>query len=52
MTDMKKYMLISGLLLLMMGTSLAQTSFYDFTVKDISGQEFDLSQLKEKRYWW
>jgi len=46
---MKKHMLISGLFLLMMGTAFGQTSFYDFTVKDISGEEYDLSQLKGKK---
>lgn len=45
-TEMKKHILISGLFLLMMGTAFAQTSFYDFTVKDISGKEYALSQLK------
>jgi len=46
---MKKHILFSGLLLLMMGTVFAQTSFYDFTVKDISGEEYALSQLKGKK---
>ena len=46
---MKKNILITGLLILMMGTGYAQTSFYDFTVKDISGKDFPLSQLKGKK---
>lgn len=46
---MKKHMLISGLFLIMMGTAFAQTSFYDFTVKDISGKEYALEQLKGKK---
>lgn len=29
--------------------SFAQKSFYDFTVKDIEGQDFDLSELKGKK---
>jgi glutathione peroxidase len=46
---MKKNILIIGLLFLMMGTGIAQNSFYDFTVKDISGEDFPLSQLKGKK---
>ena len=46
---MKKNILITGLLILMMGTGYAQTSFYDFTVKDIGGKDFPLSQLKGKK---
>ena len=45
---MKKQALVSGLLLLFSITVMAQTSFYDFTVKDISGEDFPLSQLKGK----
>jgi len=33
----------------MVGTAFAQTSFHDFTVKDISGEEYALSQLKGKK---
>jgi len=46
---MKKHIVITGLLVFLMGTVLAQTSFYDFTVKDISGDDFPLSQLKGKK---
>ncbi len=46
---MKKYILLSGLFLLMMGTATAQNSFYDFTVKDISGEDYSLAQLKGKK---
>lgn len=30
-------------------TAYTQTSFYDFTVKDIAGEDFPLSQLKGKK---
>lgn len=46
---MKKNVLLTGLLILIMGTTYAQTSFYDFTVKDIAGNDFPLSQLKGKK---
>jgi glutathione peroxidase len=46
---MKKNVLITGLIFLLMGTAYAQTSFYDFTVKDIRGEDFPLSQLKGKK---
>lgn len=46
---MKKNVLITGLLILLMGTGYAQSSFYDFTVKDIVGEVFPLSQLKGKK---
>lgn len=46
---MKKYVLIPGLLLLLSGFGYAQTSFYDFTVKDISGEDYPLLQLKGKK---
>lgn len=46
---MKKNVLITGLLILLMGTGYAQSSFYDFTVKDIAGEDFPLSQLKGKK---
>ena len=32
-----------------MATLNAQTSFYDYTVKDINGEDFPLSQLKGKK---
>jgi len=46
---MKKNILLIGLLFLLMGTGYAQNSFYDFTVKDIGGKDFPLSQLKGKK---
>jgi len=46
---MKKNVLLTGLLILIMGTAYAQSSFYDFTVKDIAGNDFPLSQLKGKK---
>ena len=33
----------------MMGTVNAQTTFYDFTVKDINGKDYPLSELKGKK---
>jgi glutathione peroxidase len=41
--------MLAGLLILFVGTASAQTSFYDFTVKDITGQDFAFSQLKGKK---
>jgi len=46
---MRIHIFITGILLVLMGTVYAQTTFYDFTVKDISGEEFSLSQLKGKK---
>jgi glutathione peroxidase len=46
---MKKTLLISGLLIMMMVTAIAQSSFYDFTVKDINGEDYPLSQFKGKK---
>ena len=46
---MNKNILITGLLIIMMGTGYAQTAFYDFTVKDINGKDYSLSQLKGKK---
>jgi glutathione peroxidase len=46
---MKKNIFITGLLIFLVGTAYAQTSFYDFTVKDISGEDYSLSQLKGKK---
>lgn len=40
---------ILSLLIIMTFTISAQKSFYDFTVKDISGKDFPLSQLKGKK---
>jgi glutathione peroxidase len=47
---MKKY-IFSGILALLMVPALlsAQKSFYDFSVTDIDGNKFDLSQLKGKK---
>jgi glutathione peroxidase len=47
--EMKKHMAVSGLLLFLMGALAAQTSFYDFTVKDITGEDYPLSSLKGKK---
>lgn len=46
---MKRRILISGLLVLAMSMVYSQTSFYDFTVKDINGEDYPLSQLKGKK---
>jgi len=46
---MKKQILITGILVALTGMVYAQTSFYDFTVKDISGNDYSLSQLKGKK---
>ncbi|NOU46652.1 MAG: glutathione peroxidase [Bacteroidales bacterium] len=46
---MKKINLLIILLIMMGGTMIAQSSFYDFTVKDIDGNEFALAQLKGKK---
>lgn len=47
---MKKINLIAILGLLIISTQLwSQDSFYDFTVKDIKGSDFPLSQLKGKK---
>ncbi len=32
-----------------MGTAIGQTTFYDFTVKDIDGKDYSLSQLQGKK---
>ena len=45
---MKKIILIMGLLLFAT-TGFSQKSFYDFTVKDIEGNNFNLSSLKGKK---
>ena len=46
---MKRNILLTGLLIIMMGTVNAQTTFYDFIVKDINGKDYPLSQLKGKK---
>lgn len=46
---MIRNILITGLLIIAMGTASAQTTFYDFTVKDINGEDYPLSQLKGKK---
>lgn len=46
---MIKNIVLTGLLILMMSTAYTQNSFYDFTVKDISGEDYPLSQLKGKK---
>ena len=46
---MKNNVLMIALLVLVSATGYAQTSFYDFTVFDIAGEEFPLLQLKGKK---
>jgi glutathione peroxidase len=46
---MIKKILLTGLIIFIMGASNAQTTFYDFTVKDINGNDYPLSQLKGKK---
>ena len=46
---MIRNILITGLLIIAMGTANAQTTFYDFTVEDINGKDYPLSQLKGKK---
>ncbi len=46
---MRRNILVSGLLIMIMVTVNAQTTFYDFTVKDISGKDYPLSQFKGKK---
>ena len=45
---MKTINIITGLIFLA-STLMAQTSFYDFKVKDIDGNDFSFSQLKGKK---
>ena len=45
---MKKIILIAGLIIAVL-SGFAQKSFYDFKVKDIEGNDFDLSSLKGKK---
>jgi len=46
---MKKNILFIGLLVFLATAVNAQSSFYDFTVKDINGKDFPLAQLKGKK---
>ena len=46
---MVRNILIAGLLIIVVGTANAQTTFYDFTVKDINGKDYPLSRLKGKK---
>ena len=46
---MKKNVILTGLLFALLGTACSQSTFYEFTVKDISGEDFRLSQLKGKK---
>ncbi len=45
---MKRYFFTLGLILITLSMS-AQSNLYDYTVKDINGHEFPLSQLKGKK---
>ena len=45
---MKKTVIFFSLVMMMI-TGFAQTSFYDFKVKDIEGNDFDLAKLKGKK---
>ncbi len=45
---MRKNILLTALIFLTMATMNAQTTFHDFTVKDINGNEYPLAQLKGK----
>lgn len=51
MKNVKSYQKIIVLFVLVFISSIsfAQKGFYDFTVKDIEGQDFDLSELKGKK---
>ena len=46
---MKKILLSTLIVFLGLFASVAQESFYDFVVKDIDGNEYELSQLKGKK---
>jgi glutathione peroxidase len=46
---MRKIYFISAIMLLALTTLNAQKTFHDFTVKDINGEEFSLSQFKGKK---
>lgn len=45
----KTVILFSLMMMMMMSTVFAQKSFYDFKVKDIEGNDFDLASLKGKK---
>lgn len=46
---MMKSILLSGLIILMMTNLSGQKNFHDFTVEDINGKEFPLSNLEGKK---
>jgi len=46
---MKKILFIAAMLLSISVSAQKINSFYDFTVKDINGDDFPLSQLKGKK---
>ena len=46
---MRKYILLTVITMTMMISATGQDSFYDFTVKDITGKDFPLSSLKGKK---
>ncbi len=46
---MTRSLVLTGLFLMMMATLNAQTNFYDFTVQDINGEDYPLSQFKGKK---
>ena len=46
---MRKKYFITGLIFMMMTTVQAQKNFHDYAVKDITGEDFDLSRLKGKK---
>lgn len=46
---MRKNILLVGIFIMMISGLNAQSSFYDFTVKDINGKDFKLSSLKGKK---
>jgi glutathione peroxidase len=46
---MRKYIVLTGIVAMMMTNMTAQKTFHDFTVKDINGEAFALSQLKGKK---
>jgi glutathione peroxidase len=46
---MKKIILIASIILLSMGLNAQNKSLHNFTVKDINGEDFDLSSLSGKK---
>ena len=46
MNTMKKILSLVALLVVGLAPSMAQKSFYDFTVETIDGQQFNFSELK------